>query len=194
MQTEFEAKFTGVDIIALRARLSSLGAQLLQSETLYKRAVFNPPPALAKKGFYGRVRDEGNRVTMSLKSTGKVSTIDQQKEIELIVTSFESAVDMLVTLGFEQKAYQETKREKWQLAGAEICIDSWPFLESFVEIEGSSEQQVKYIASQLGFDYSSAIFGAVDVLYAAKYGIDTKQINMGTPRIVFGMQNPFLKD
>lgn len=194
MQTEFEAKFTGVDIAQLRARLASLGAQLLQSETLYKRAVFDPPTALANKGFYGRVRDEGDKITMSLKSAGKVTTIDQQKEIELVVTSFESAIEMFLSLGFEQKAYQETKREKWQLAGAEICIDSWPFLDTFVEIEAGSEQQVKDVASQLGFDYTRAIFGAVDVLYSAKYGIDTKQINWGTPRIVFEMENPFLKD
>ncbi len=193
MQTEFEAKFTGVDVGQLRAKLSSLAAQQLQPETLYKRAVFDPPLALADRGIYGRVRDEGDKITMSIKSAGKVSTIDQQKEVELVVTSFESATEMFESLGFIQKAYQETKREKWMLSEAEICIDSWPFLEIFVEIEAHNEQQVRAVAAQLGFDYSRAIFGAVDVLYAAKYGIDTKQINWGTPKLVFEMQNPFLK-
>ena len=73
-----------------------------------------------------------------------------------------------------------------------MCIDGWPFLEPFVEIEGLSEQAVKEIAQKLGFERAEAKFCAVGTLYAGKYGIPENKINNQTPKIVFEMKNPFV--
>ena len=74
----------------------------------------------------------------------------------------------------------------------EIAIDEWPFLEAFVEIEGTSEAAVKNVAEKIGFDYNKALFCAVAKLYNMKYNLSEDQINNHTPRIVFGEENPFL--
>ena len=89
-----------------------------------------------------RVRDEGDKVTMSLKVVdGK--HIEDQKEICLTINLFEDGIELLRNVGCIEKAYQETRRDLWMLDGVEITIDEWPFLEPYVEVEGGSESAVK---------------------------------------------------
>src|SRR3990167_1059101 len=184
MYTEFEATFTNVRKEDIRAKLTRAGAKLIKKEFLQKRTVFNLPKGHEINGGWLRVRDEGDKVTMSLKIIDG-DKIENQKEIELVVDNFDEAVSFLMAIGAIRKAYQETKRELWKLDGVEITIDEWPFLEPFVEIEGGSEKQVKNAANKLEFNYSNAVFGAVDVLYSKKYGVSEDIINNQTPLITF---------
>jgi adenylate cyclase, class 2 len=189
MDTEFEAKFTNIDKKKIRLQLKKVGAKLLRSEFFQKRVAFNLPKRSVKKG-YLRVRDEGDKITISLKYVnGK--KIDDQKETQLVVDNFENAVSLLKLMGCKPKAFQETKRELWSLDGVDITLDEWPFLEPFVEIEGESEEVVKSVSEKLGFDYKKAVFGAVDTLYNQKYGTPKDIINNHTPKITFSSKNPF---
>ena len=103
-------------------------------------------------------------------------------------------MELLSTLGGDKKSYQENKRELWKLDDVEITIDEWPFLEPYVEIEGIYEEAVKNMAQQLGFNYAEALFGTVTTIYSKKYGIPEETINNKIPKIVFEMENPFVKD
>lgn len=190
MNTEYEAKFTKINKAKIRTQLKKVGAKLLRSEFFQKRVAFNLPNKSVKKG-YLRVRDEGNKITMSLKFVnGK--KIEDQKEVLLNIDSFENAVEFLKSIGCNQKAFQETKRELWSLNNVDITIDEWPFLEPFIEIEGKSEKSVKEVCEKLGFDYNNAVFGAVDTLYNQKYGTSKDIINNHTPEITFSSKNPFI--
>lgn len=171
--------------------LRAVGALQKRAEYLQKRINFNLPKGNEIEGAWLRVRDEDGRVTMSLKMIGG-DRIEDQKETQLIVDDFEVAKQLLQSIGCAEKAYQETRRELWLLDGVEICIDEWPFLEPFVEIEGTSEAAVRTVAEKLGFDFSLARFCAVDQLYIEKYGIDADRINRRTPRLVFDMENPLI--
>lgn len=198
MQTEYEATFINIDKDEIREKLKSVGAVLFKPEVLMKRYIFNLPQGHDRPGSFVRVRDEGDKITMSFKiiARGGSANIEDQKELCLIIDSFDNAVEFLKELGCTEKAYQESKREVWQIGETEICIDEWPFLEPFVEVEGPNEQEVKDVSGKLGFDYSQALFCAVGTIYAKKYGkynINEKRINNETPRIVFDMENPFVK-
>ena len=154
MQIEYEATFQNIDKDEVRNKLVKAGAKLVKPETLYKRETFKSK--IDPINAWMRVRDEGDKITMSHKiSTG--DKIDDQKEICLTVDNFENAVDFLDSLGYEKKTFQETKREIWNLEGVEITIDEWPFLEPFVEVEGESEKVVKIASEKIGFDYSTAL-------------------------------------
>ncbi len=192
MAIEYEATFANVDKTDIRQRLKAVGATLVRPEFLQKRVNFNLPESHQIKGGWLRVRDEGNRTTMSLKIIDG-ETITDQKEIQLVVDSFSEAKNLLASIGCREKAFQESRRELWLLDGVEVTIDEWPFLEPFVEVEGVSEAAVKAVAEKLGFDYSLAKFCAVDVLYSEKYGLSFDRINNQTPEITFAMDNPFLK-
>lgn len=192
METEYEATFLEVDKDEIRALLKSVGAQLIKPEFMQRREVFTLPSGHEIKGGWLRVRDEGDKITMSLKVVDGEG-ISSQKETQLKVDSFENASSLLRAIGCSQKSYQENRRELWTLDGVEITIDEWPYLEPFVEVEGHSEEEVMEVSKKLGFDYSKAHFGAVDTLYSQKYGVDQKIINEETPRITFEDKNPFIK-
>jgi len=191
MDVEYEATFESVDKDQLRLRLTSAGAKLLKAEFLQKRTVFNLPSSTNVLGGWARVRDEGDKITVSVKAvTG--AKITDQKEVSLIVDSYQRAEQFFLVSGFNQKAYQETLRELWVLNGVEVTIDTWPFLDSFVEIEGASETEVQVVSELLGFNWKNARFCAVDQLYEEKYGVSKNQINNETPLIIFDMANPFV--
>ncbi|MEA1963109.1 MAG: CYTH domain-containing protein [Patescibacteria group bacterium] len=141
-------------------------------------------------GGWLRVRDEGDKITMSLKVIDG-DQIHNQKETQLTVDNFEEARKFLTGIGCEEKAYQESRRELWEMDKVEITIDEWPFLEPFVEVEGKSEEQVRVVSEKIGFNYTQARFCSVDTLYNEKYNISINQINNHTPKILFEMDNPF---
>jgi adenylate cyclase class 2 len=190
MDIEYEAKFTSIGKDDMRQRLAKAGAKLIRPEYLQKRIPFHLPTEKRSKDAWLRVRDEGNKITMSLKIIDG-DKIENQKEICLEISNFNDAVELLKSIGCEPKSYQESKRELWKLDGVDITIDEWPFLEPFIEVEGVSEDAVKKVSEKLGFRYADALFGAVGKLYETKYHVHPEKINT-FPKIVFGMENPFL--
>lgn len=191
MQIEYEATFTDIDKDEMRTRLKKAGAELLRPEFLQKRINYRFPSGHQQKPGWVRLRDEGDKITLTIKMI-EGEKIEDQKEISLTIDDFDEAVEFVETLGCEKKAYQETKRELWKLDEVEIMLDEWPFLEPFVEVEGKSEEAVKNVAEKLGFDYRQAFFGCVTPLYAKKYGWEERAINV-IPEIIFEGKNPFEK-
>lgn len=190
MTIEYEATFEHVDKEAVRARLRSVGAERVRESFLQKRVVFNLPKGHEREGAWLRVRDEGDKITCCLKQVSG-SGIEDQKELEITVSDFETAVAILEMAGSEKKAYQETRRELWRLDGVDVTIDEWPWLEPIVEVEGASEEVVRVTAETLGFDWEKALFCAADELYVRAYGITKDQINNHTPNLVFEGECPF---
>lgn len=191
MKIEYEATFTNINKDEVRERFLQAGATLVRPEYLQKRIPFYLPKEKHRDDAWLRVRDEGDKITLSLKVIDG-DKIEDQKEICLEINNFEDAVELLKAIGCEPKSYQETKRELWKLDGVDITIDEWPFLEPFVEVEGDSEEVVKKVSEKLGFNYADALFCAVGKLYQMKYGISPDGIN-GFKKLVFDMENPFVK-
>lgn len=192
MDIEFEATFVNIDKNEVRGRLKKIGAILKKSEYLQKRVVFELPKGHEIEGGWLRVRDEGDKTTMSLKVIDG-DKIENQKETCIVVDNYKNAELLLLSIGCKKKAYQESKRELWLLDKVEITIDEWPFLEPYVEVEGKSKKEVKNTSKKIGFDFKKALFCATDKLYSLKYGVSKDVINNQTPEIIFGGKNPFLK-
>ena len=190
MKIEYEAKFPNIDKDEIRERLKKAGAQLVRPEFLQKRCTFNLPKGHEINGGWLRVRDEGDKITMTLKIVDG-EKIENQKEIILKVDNFSEAENFLILLGCNKKSYQETKREMWELDGVEVDIDEWPYLEPYVEVEGKNEEAVNKVSEKLGFDYDKAIFCCVTTLYNMKYGTPEEVINNQIPEITFEGKNPF---
>lgn len=191
MDIEYEATFINVDKNEIRDRLKKAGATLIKPDFLQKRNVFELPIGHEITGGWLRVRDEQDKITMSLKVVNG-DKIEDQKEICLKIDNFSEGVKFLESIGCKPKAYQESRRELWVLDEVEITIDEWPFLEPYVEVEGKSEEKVKEVSSKLDFDYNTALFCSVDVLYNKKYGTPLEYINHNLNKIVFDGANPFL--
>ena len=171
MQVEIEVKFIDVDIDDIRKRLGAAGAELVHPMRDMRRALIEEDHHAADNMFI-RIRDEGDKVTLCLKKKTKSleeSTIDSTYEVETTVGDFDKAVEIFKVAGWHYTTYQESRRETWHLDDAEVVIDEWPWIKPYIEIEGESEEVVRAVADKLGFDWDTAMFGSVDVIYARKY-------------------------
>ena len=185
MKNEIEAQFLDIDKDAIRAKLNEIGATLEKPEVLMKRVVFN-----TGLHSFARVRDEGDKIIMTFKNVDDDHDILGTKDVNLTVNDYDDAVLFMRGCGLQIKAHQETLREIWTIGDVEICIDTWPWLPTFIEIEGSTEASVWETAAKLGLDKSKAKFGSVDTTYQHYYGIDPNVINLHTPEITFEMDPP----
>lgn len=167
MKIEFEAKFVDIDIDNVRERLKTVGAKLEKPMRLMRRVTIDTPAMKAKNAFL-RVRDEGNRVTMTYKQFDALS-VDGAKEHEVVVNSFNETIALLEAAGLAYSSLQESKRETWTFNDAEIVIDEWPWLRPYIEIESNSEAQVKDVAQTLGFLWEEAVYGDVMAAYRKQY-------------------------
>ncbi len=190
MNNEIEAQFLGINKDEMRGRLAGIGAKCVKPEVLMKRVVFN-----TGLHSFARVRDEGaGKIVMTYKNVSDDKSIMGTKEVNLVIDNYEKGVMFMRGCGLEEKAEQESLRETWVYDGGlgevEICIDTWPWIPTFMEIEGPSEEAVWKTAEALGLDKSTAKFGSVDTTYEYYYGVDPDVVNLHTPKILFEMEPP----
>ena len=177
MQIELEAKFLDIDAEKLRGILKESGATLVHLERQMRRKNFDYPDGrLEKIGGWIRIRDEGDKVTLAYKQLVD-RTIGGMKEISLVVEDFDKISNLLLAIGLDNKSYQETKRERWDFDGVEITIDMWPWIPTFVELEGPDEDRLKKVAAKLDLDWNKAMHGSVENAYRAYYNVSEKEID-----------------
>ncbi len=182
MQTEIEAKWLNINPDTLRAALQRIGATCVTPERLMRRATFDHP-GLTQKNSWVRVRDEGDKVTLSYKQLDD-RTVHGTKEICLVVDNFATARSFVEVIGLTQKNYQETRRESWKLGDTEIDIDFWPWIPPLVEIEAPSEDEVYAVAEKLKLAKGQALHGSVETAYQAVYNVTDDEVNQ-CPEIKF---------
>ncbi|MCL5875225.1 MAG: CYTH domain-containing protein [Candidatus Dependentiae bacterium] len=175
MKTEFEAKFFPISKNIFRKLLKQNGAYLKQKETLMRRVIYQLADGQLKKWL--RVRDEGNKTTITIKEIINPNAIDGVREIEINTDDFQKTRHLFDVMGLTLNSYQENYREVWELDGAIITIDTWPGLDPVLEIESTSAEHVKEIIKMLNLDENDALYGAVDTLYQMKYGISSHVFN-----------------
>lgn len=173
MKVEYEIKFLNINKNTIRKILKESGGNQIIKERLMKRKVFDLPHIDLKEGEYKwlRVRDEGEKVTATLKYIDDLNKIEGTKETEVIVNDFEAMVSLFEELGLELKNYQENYREEWHLGEAHIAIDTWPGLNPYIEIEADSKKDVENVCRLLGFDFKEGVFGSADVVYEIELGV-----------------------
>lgn len=192
MQTEIEVKFLNVSFDSVRGKLQELGAVCEQPMRTMRRVAIENNFMRTGKDSFLRVRDEGHRVTLTYKQFDELS-VSGAKEIEVEVSSFEDTIALLEQAGLPAHTVQETKRETWRLGDVEIMLDEWPWLKPYIEIEGASEERLRELAAQLGFDWNNAVFGDVMVAYRAEYPhLTLKDTIARVPVVKFGAPLPDL--
>jgi adenylate cyclase class 2 len=177
MHPEIEGKWLNIDLDEMRERLRAAGVRLEQPERRMTRSVFDfPDGRLNQKNGWARVRDEGDKITMSYKQLNDRSATGTH-EVNLTVDNYENACHFLQELGLEQQATQQTSRESWKLGDVEIELDTWPWIPSFIEIEAESEELLRVTAEKLGLDYAQVLHGSVEIVYQAVYDVTEAEVD-----------------
>lgn len=186
MKNEIEATFLSIDKDATQTKLKNAGFQLKIPEYMMRRKTFDFSKVDPGKNKWGRVRQEYNKVTMTIKEVRGLG-INDTYEVELIVNNFNTATEFFEACNIFPKSFQENMREVWVRDSIEATIDTWPGLNPFIEIEGANEELVKKASNDLDFNFEKAVFGSIDLVYEKEIGISAKKI-IALPEITF--ENP----
>ena len=129
-----------------------------------------------------RLRQTGEQITITVKHILENCNITdglQQyglssiNETEIKVDSIEVANELLETLGFYHRNYQEKKRISYiyEPLSLEIEIDTWPMIPSYLEVEGKSEEDIYKFVELLGYSRENVKIANTSGVYAM-YGIN----------------------
>lgn len=178
MHIEYEVRVLEVDKEALIKKLESLGADKI-ADFNYKRRVYNFNPPVNHKWI--RLRTDGNKTTLTIKKIENLN-IDGTKEMEIQVSDFDETNKMLEELGYKAHTYQENMRTRYILNDVELDIDTWPYIPTYLEIEGKNEKSVKEMIKLLEIDESKVTTIDVQGVFRKFYNIEISNI----PVIKFG--------
>jgi len=186
LKTEIEVKyFVGKEEI--KKTLQRIDGKLNQVRTVMRRKIFDVDPAFIPLGVqkWLRLRDEGKgKTTLTLKQLTDQKSITGVKEIEIVISDFESCAALLESVGLKPRAYQENARETWELGQCIVCIDEWPGLPDFIEIEGPNKESVYWCAKEMGLEGKEELFGSIDNLYEKVLGVPSSTL-IKIPKLTF---------
>lgn len=106
-----------------------------------------------------RLRESGKKVELTIKYIYNVNSeynIEDVKEIEVNVSSFEVANKLLEEMGYFRKKLVEKKRISYRYNDVNIEIDEWPLINPYIEIEGKNEDDIYDVVKKLGFEKNEA--------------------------------------
>jgi adenylate cyclase, class 2 len=170
--TEYEARVLDININAITQKLKKLKAKKV-GEYSQRRYVFDVIPQA--EGKWLRLRTNGIETTLTYKSIAN-DGISGTKEWETRVDNFETTLAILEQAGLRHKGYQENRRTEYSLPnGQEICIDEWPLIPPYLEIEGQSKSSVLEAAALLSLD-PKQLTGENTIKIYRHYGIELDSI------------------
>ncbi|MCE7948339.1 MAG: CYTH domain-containing protein [Chloroflexi bacterium CFX4] len=145
--TETEIKLWASDLAAVAARLAALGAQLHVPRTAERNLRYDRADgSLSAQRQVLRLRqDAAARLTYKAPHSDDPRT---RTELEVSVSDFETADQLLQALGFHVAWRYEKFRTTYWLGDCEIALDELPFGD-FVEVEGKAIAAIEAVIAQL---------------------------------------------
>lgn len=151
---ECEVKFLDINVDQISNKIEKLGG-IKQFDRVFRRIVFDYPDLRLndQKHAWVRLRDEGDKVTLSYKQRldiGDGTSNDRSMlEHEVVVSDFEQTAEILRNIGLADKFYEENRRVQYRIGEVELDIDYWPKLNPYLEIEAPSWELVHDMIEKL---------------------------------------------
>lgn len=136
MNSEYEVRVLDIDVDSFIEQIEKLGA-IYVNKYEQKRYIYDFNPKIDNKWI--RLRTDGFKTTLAIKEY-QSAEIGGTKEIEIEVSDIEKTDEILNQLGYFKRSIQENKRIRYILNGVEIDIDTWPYLNTYVEFEGKNKK------------------------------------------------------
>ncbi len=157
---EIEVCYTDIEVGDIENRLRKIGAEKVEN-ILYKIAIFDYTDLRLEKDYsWVRLRSRGNKTTLTYKKrlgankgVGKNEDLGM-KEVEIVVSNFEQAKFLLLSIGLIVKLEQDKKRIRWQKDDVFFDIDFWPKLNPYLEIESDKMEKIDGAINELGLENS----------------------------------------
>jgi adenylate cyclase class 2 len=155
MPIEIEAKMKVTDLGVVRERLKAVGAKPAGSVVELNNFFDTDDRSLlaADQALRLRVKRDVNNGTESYiityKGPRQHGQLKSREENELTVSNDRDAIALLKSLGYGKVIAFEKRRESWKLSDCSVELDELPYLGSYVEIEGPTEENVLAVRKTL---------------------------------------------
>ena len=167
MHNEIECRLLEVNVEEFIKKIKLNGA-IFVGDWVQVRHIYDFNPV--KENSWIRLRTNGVETTLTIKEIHN-SQIDGTKELEIVVSNFNTTDELLNKLGYHARSKQENRRIRYMLDDVEIDIDFWPMITPYVEFEAKSEQAIKDLCKKLELDFNTLSTLDVNKLYK-HYGVD----------------------
>jgi len=153
--TEIEVKVLEINRLEVEKRLSVLGANKVFDGKIHALYYDLPDRRLRTDGLTLRLRMEGAKAVLTLKTDIANAAAKERQEFETEISDFEVMRQMLETLGFSAWLEMKKHRTSYERPAGHVEIDRYEdnfgFIPEFLEIEGRDMHSVYLIAKALGF-------------------------------------------
>jgi adenylate cyclase, class 2 len=181
---EIEVKFENIDTDALKKRLSELSAVDHGEKLLTEKIFYDTDNTWQYQNKFVRIRGNGevNYLTFKHFHDEQVSKRDihDVTDVEFPIPDVDKATAFLECIGLVCFRIQEKKRHTFSYKGGLVDFDTWPKVPTYIEIEGSSEENVKEITADLSLDWECAIFQSAGTIIEKHLGKDWKNLRYWT--------------
>lgn len=162
---EIEAKFAVRDLAPIQARLLEMRAVCMVPRQMEFNLRYDAPDGhLSATGQVLRLRRYDD-IRMTYKGPGlRTDGVLERTEIETTLGDFDSARQILESLGYTPIFLYEKYRAIWRLGENQVMLDEMPF-GKFIEIESASADEVRGLARQLGLNPYAAIPASYQSLF-----------------------------
>ena len=172
MNSEYEVRVLDIDVDDFIKQIVKLGA-IYVNKYEQKRYIYDFNPKIDNKWI--RLRTDGFKTTLTIKEY-QSAEIGGTKEIEIEVSDIEKTDEILNQLGYFKRSIQENKRIRYILNDVEIDIDTWPYLNTYVEFEGKNKKSVQDLLKLLEIDENSITTMDAQDIYLAN-GFTLEDLN-----------------
>jgi adenylate cyclase class 2 len=163
---EIEVKFYLTDPEGFIVHLIAAGAILKHQRYHETDLRFdNVAGDLCVTGQVLRLRKD-NEITLTYKGAGDVSTgVTSRREIEVIVSDFDIARELLEAIGYHPSLMYEKHRTVYNLNQCEVVLDEMPY-GWFCEIEGDTPLMIQQTAELLALNWGTRILDSYTFIFA----------------------------
>jgi adenylate cyclase class IV len=117
---------------------------------------------------YIRVRDEGHRITMTVKNN---LTDKFPVENEVNINDFDEGINILLAVGCKKKYYYEKYREIWHFKNSEIIFDMNPGIPELMEVESNTKKELDILCKKLELNINNYQGFSNNQIYLDLFGI-----------------------
>lgn len=130
-----------------------------------------PDGQLRKQDLVIRIRSNGGKKTIALKSprVELPSGINHRIELEFLSAAEENVHEQLTGQGLNPHECAEKERWTFIYKNCEIALDKLPFIGSFIEIEGPSENEIHEMVHLLSLSENQVVRKNYGELMKAKF-------------------------
>jgi adenylate cyclase class 2 len=143
---EIETKIKVESLDEIAARLNGLGAKLChevsQVDTYFDDAAETLFASDCGLRLRKQTTGQDQKIILTYKGPRQKSRFKSRTEIEIEVSDFEVAAELLNALDFKKSLVFEKRRRVWQMSDCVVCLDELPLLGSFIEIEAPGEEPI----------------------------------------------------